>query len=129
MKQDIRLFACGYDRYENKFGYFAYANRLDKETQNEIKGKRITVKTSSYPFYFNGKCVPIEFPINIGIETTTGAIAKKIMSRLSDYYIVNNGKMQNDENIDCLHTFEDLSIERFTIDTEKGIIDNVFIGS
>ena len=129
MVQDIRLFACDYDRYQNKFGYFAYANRIPKEVQKELCGKRLMVRLYSYPFYFNGKIKEYEVPINIGIETTSGAIAKKIMSRLYDLCCVLEGQMENDKTIHCNHEWSDLSIEHFTIDTEKGIIDNVFIGS
>ena len=44
-------------------------------------------------------------------------------------YMVNASEMKNNPSIELLHLFNQLSIEGFDIDTETGIIDNIFIGS
>ena len=123
------MFASDYNASAQKFGYWAYADKMDKDIKSAIKGKHIKIKFSSYPFYFNDSLKEYESYINVGIETTSGAIAKKIMERIYTFYSVNEGAAKSDITIECLHNFDTLSIEGFDIDTDTCTIDNIFIGS
>ena len=129
MKQRINMFACNYNRYTNTFNYWGYADKIEKTVQKKLKGKRIKIIFDSYPFFFDGKTKNYETYINIGVETTTVAIAKQIMRTIYMQYMVNASEMKNNPSIELLHLFKQLSIEGFDIDTETGIIDNIFIGS
>ena len=129
MKQRIYMFACNYNRCTNTFNDWGYADKIEKTVQKKLNGQRIKIIFNSYPFFFDGKTKNYETYINIGVETTTGAIAKQIMRAIYMQYMVNASEMKNNPSIELLHLFNQLSIEGFDIDAENGIIDNIFIGS